>query len=184
MIVDKPEIKKSLSDMDTYDFIKNLVDTYFQENEEGGIDYTPYFFDRAFEMYFYLYCVTGIQFERFKDESGAEVLEDILTAAHNCPEVYDLYKKYSDGKLMSCPILVSQLDKVKEQVKDIVEYQKQILIHKKDGFDKVLNILNAISPIMNQLKTIDLSKIDWKVIEEIFLAALLKDSVKNEFNGE
>ena len=35
--------------------------------------------------------------------------------------------------------------------------------------------MDAASPILEVIKNLDLSKIDWKVIEEIFLAAILKD---------
>ena len=56
-----------------------------------------------------------------------------------------------------------------------MEYKKQVLIHKDNTFDGLLKLLDAASPILEVIKNLDLSKIDWKVIEEIFLAAILKD---------
>ena len=126
-------------------------------------------------MYFYIYCVDGIQFEKVKAEDGEEVLEDIWSAINGHPEVLELFRKYKGGKLVSCPVLVSQLDEINEQVKDIVEYKKQVLIHKGDTFGELLKVLDAASPILEVFEKLDLSKVDWKVIEEIFLAALLKD---------
>lgn len=175
MIVTNPEVKKSISDASRIEFIKDLVESYFMENEKGEVEYVPYYSDRAFQMYFYIYCVDGIQFEKVKAEDDEEVLEDIWSAIHGHPEVLELFRKYKDGKLVSCPVLVSQLDEIKEQVKDIVEYKKQVLIHKGDTFGELLKVLDAASPILEVFEKLDLSKVDWKVIEEIFLAALLKD---------
>lgn len=175
MIVTNPAVKKSLSDASRIEFINDMVESYFMENEKGEVEYVPYYSDRAFQMYFYVYCVDGIQFEKVKAEDGGEVLENIWGAINSHSEVLDLFRKYTEGKLVSCPILVSQLEEIKEQVKDIVEYKKQVLIHKDNTFDGLLKVLDAASPILEVIKNLDLSKIDWKVIEEIFLAAILKD---------
>ena len=56
-----------------------------------------------------------------------------------------------------------------------MEYKKQVLIHRIIRLIGLLKVLDAASPILEVIKNLDLSKIDWKVIEEIFLAAILKD---------
>ena len=52
MIVTKPEIKKSLSESERINFIQDLADSYFLENQDGDVEYVPYLTDRAFEICF------------------------------------------------------------------------------------------------------------------------------------
>ena len=174
MIVTKPEIKKSLSESERINFIQDLADSYFLENQDGDVEYVPYLTDRAFEICFYLYCVNGIEFEYVQDENGNEKLEDILGAVSKHLDVKGIYNKYISNTYKSCPILIEQLDEIKEQVKDIVDFRKQMLIHQDRTLDKIVKIVEALSPVLDMLKEVDFSKIDWKVVEEIFLASLLR----------
>ena len=174
MIVTKSEIKKSLSESERINFIQDLADSYFLENQDGDVEYVPYLTDRAFEICFYLYCVNGIEFEYVQDENGNEKLEDILGAVSKHLDVKGIYNKYISNTYKSCPILIEQLYEIKEQVKDIVDFRKQMLIHQDRTLDKIVKIVEALSPVLDMLKEVDFSKIDWKVVEEIFLASLLR----------
>lgn len=183
MIVDHPRIKSCLSEGEKIEFIKDLADSYFLEQSDGAVEYVPYYSDRAFEIFFYLYCIDGIQFET---KGGSEDLEDIMGAVSKHPDIKELYTKFISGGIRSCPILLSQIDDIKEQVKDIVEFKKQIIIHRENSLDKILQIIRDISPIAESLKNVDFSQIDWKVVEEIFLASLLRngnsfESVEKKF---
>ena len=55
--------------------------------------------------------------KKLKLKMAEKFLENIWGAINSHSEVLDLFRKYTEGKLVSCPILVSQLEEIKEQVK-------------------------------------------------------------------
>lgn len=171
MIKNNPRIKNSISLLDRVLMTKEIVDCYFTPNTITGEKlYTPYYSDIAFITSFYTHCVEGIEFgfkldendEVILDEFDNPVEEDVYDTVIADKEVFALFEEYKDvikytEKMMTCKFaeLVEQLDQVIMDVNDIVEFEKQKLIHcKKDSLAELVDVLSE------KVKQIDISKFD------------------------
>lgn len=171
-----PEMKQMLTQMEKVEFIKSLANGYFSENDHGVIEYTPYLFDLNFKLLFYLYCVTGLEFDTKVNADGElEVAENVLAAVESDPEVEAFYSDYRTGKYKNLPI-TGQLKAIISCAKDMVEYKKAAIMNQRN--DELGNLVSSLSAIANMLRRIDLSKIDGKILSQVLLTALLKSGMK------
>ena len=170
-----PEMKQMLTQMEKVEFIKALADGYFTENDHGVIEYTPYLFDLNFKLLFYLYCVTGLEFDTKENADGElEVAENVLAAVESDPEVEAFYSDYRTGKYKNLPI-TGQLKAIISCAKDMVEYKKAAIMNHRN--DELGNLVSSLSAIADMLRRIDLSKIDGKILSQVLLTALLKSGM-------
>lgn len=171
-----PEMKQMLTQMEKVEFIKALANGYFSENDHGVIEYTPYLFDLNFKLLFYLYCVTGLEFDTKENADGElEVAENVLAAVESDPEVEAFYSDYRTGKYKNLPI-TGQLKAIISCAKDMVEYKKAAIMNQRN--DELGNLVSSLSAIADMLRRIDLSKIDGKILSQVLLTALLKSGMK------
>ena len=171
-----PEMKQMLTQMEKVEFIKALANGYFSENDHGVIEYTPYLFDLNFKLLFYLYCVTGLEFDTKENADGElEVAENVLAAVESDPEVETFYSDYRTGKYKNLPI-TGQLKAIISCAKDMVEYKKAAIMNQRN--DELGNLVSSLSAIADMLRRIDLSKIDGKILSQVLLTALLKSGMK------
>ena len=170
-----PEMKQMLTQMEKVEFIKALANGYFSENDHGVIEYTPYLFDLNFKLLFYLYCVTGLEFDTKENADGElEVAENVLAAVESDPEVEAFYSDYRTGKYKNLPI-TGQLKAIISCAKDMVEYKKAAIMNHRN--DELGNWVSSLSAIADMLRRIDLSKIDGKILSQVLLTALLKSGM-------
>lgn len=170
-----PEMKQMLTQMEKVEFIKALANGYFSENDHGVIEYTPYLFDLNFKLLFYLYCVTGLEFDTKENADGElEVAENVLAAVESDPEVEAFYSDYRTGKYKNLPI-TGQLKAIISCAKDMVEYKKAAIMNHRN--DELGNLVSSLSAIADMLRRIDLSKIDGKILSQVLLTALLKSGM-------
>lgn len=166
-----PKIKDSISLIDRITMTKEIADCYFRIDENTGEKlYVPYYADIAFINAFYLYCVDNIEFGYKKDKKGKILLdefnnpipENIYDAVTSDQDVYSLVQEYKDTsrnpeKLLTSPYkrLAEQLFQVINDVNDIVDFEKQKLIHyKKDSLSELVDTLT------DKAKAIDISRLD------------------------
>lgn len=131
MVKNNVQVKEKLSVTDKINMTKGLVAGYFIDGE-----YTPYYSEINDIVAFFTYCVDGIEFS--EDESiYASVVEDKeLMAMYTGSGIPDL-RPYK---------LREQLDEIYTIVKDMVEFEKQRIIHSSTPIDeKVLEILEKES---------------------------------------
>lgn len=171
MIKNNVTIKDKLTENEAINFTKDYADAFFNENEIGEIEYTPYLKDLQFKMLFYLYCVDGLEFEYSTDESGNSIMENIIDAVDNDEEVSDLFTRYLKGAYKGS-ILSYQLGRIKKDALDMVEFKKQSIIHYHE--DAFSNLLNTIAL---KISEIDLSNIDMQSITDYIMNAYLKSDV-------
>lgn len=134
MVKENVKIKSSLPIIDKINMIKYLVSGYFINGE-----YTPYFKEINDIVAFFKYCVEGLEFESKEDENGNEVPESIYEVVINDEELMELWER-------RYYVLKSQLETIYTDVLDMVEFEKQRLIHSSTSIDdKVLEILQKES---------------------------------------
>jgi Ser-tRNA(Ala) deacylase AlaX len=144
MIKNSVELKKELSLSDKILIINMMVDGYFTENEvTGEIDYTPYFKEYSTIGAFALYALNGLVIE--EDE------KDFVDKIKSDPELLALYYRWSsDSSDTFCDI--------EYNVKDIVDFKKQVIISKS----------NTVSKLTEELlqKQLEVQQLQAEVLEQ------------------
>lgn len=134
MIKNRPAIKKELSIEDKINMTKYLVSGYFISDE-----YTPYYRGINEIIAFFTYCVSGIEFETQKDTDGKPVKESVYLAVTGDNELMELWRKRNTN---CSATLKSQLNEIYNDVSDIIDFEKQKLVHSSTSVDKkVMKIL-------------------------------------------
>lgn len=132
MIKKDAKIKEALSLSDRIAITNIVANNHFSENEiTGEVEYVPYFKELAFINSFAEYVLDGVQFDE-EDNVYEKIIGD--------GEIYDLYWSWTMTKDHSL---------ISTDVKDIVEFKKQQLIHnKKSSLD---NLLNTITDVVKKM---------------------------------
>lgn len=125
----------------------HLVDSYFIEDDDGSLIYTPYMIDSALTTIFFLYCVEGVEFDE-----GEKVYESICADE----ELVELYTTTLSDNLdldSSNNKIAKTIHSIMNDVIDMVEFKKQQIIHKNSTLNnKLLEILE----VQKQLETLKL----------------------------
>lgn len=136
----KTDIKvKDFITMEERAIITNhLVDSYFIENDDGSLTYTPYMIDPALTTIFFLYCVEGIEFD---------VDEKVYESVCADEELVELYTSTLSGNLdgnSSNSKIVKTIHSIMNDVIDMVEFKKAQIVHSNSIINnKILEILEA-----------------------------------------
>lgn len=136
----KTDIKvKDFITMEERAIITNhLVDSYFIENDDGSLTYTPYMIDPALTTIFFLYCVEGIEFD---------VDEKVYESVCANEELVELYTSTLSGNLdgnSSNSKIVKTIHSIMNDVIDMVEFKKAQIVHSNSIINnKILEILEA-----------------------------------------
>lgn len=136
----KTDIKvKDFITMEERAIITNhLVDSYFIENDDGSLTYTPYMIDPALTTIFFLYCVEGIEFD---------VDEKVYESVCADEELVELYTSTLSGNLdgnSSNSKIVKTIHSIMNDVIDMVEFKKAQIVHSNFIINnKILEILEA-----------------------------------------
>jgi len=144
MIKENVRVKERLSDVDRINIIKYLVAGNFTTDENGNTLYTPYFKKINDITAFFLYAVEGLTFEPNIDNS---VYESII-GDNDLYEIYDFARER-----------LFQYSEIDEMVKDMVEFEKQKIIHSYSKKDSLSELLDAIT---EKVKGFDLGSINIK----------------------
>ena len=166
-----PAIKDHLDTMDIIDFTKDLADAVFEVQDDGSVSYVPYMYDLNFKLLFYLYCVEGLEFET--DESGKT--ENILIAVENDDEVNRLFSDYMNGKYKMLPIW-RQISTIRKNASDMADFRKHMMY--KDRGDEVGKLISSLAAIGEMISSIDFSRIDNRVMTQIFMTSFIKAGIK------
>ena len=111
-------IKKALNMSDIIEMTNELVNGYFSIID-GVQYYTPYFKDITYFKSFIKNAVNGIEFEEG---------EDIDTAILSDGELRELFEDWSTSTFSKNDTLHQQINDILENVKDMVEFRKQLMI--------------------------------------------------------
>lgn len=133
---DNVRIKDNISIIDEITAIKSIVDYYFTDGE-----YTPYYADMA--------KMTVIA-ENFLDGVEFEAADYVYECVMQNEDLYKCVNKFLipsvskvDAKYLSC------MERIMKQVEDIVEFEKQKMIHNSDAFAVVGNMCLAVKDIFD-----------------------------------
>ena len=146
MIKNDVQIKERLNIVDKINYINFLVSGYFDIDKYGNKKYTPYFREINDVIAFFTYCVTGLEFENVFDENGNKKMESIYKAVTSDEELMNLYSvvftPYGSGGYYEN--LQEQLQEINETVMDIVEFEKQKIIHgerERNSFAELMDVI-------------------------------------------
>lgn len=119
MIKTNPRIKevKEVTFDEKATMIDMMVSSYFQENEDGGIEYTPYLEIVGQVIAVFTFLIDGVEFDK------EEVIFDVVNMDH---ELSTLFKECFNPNTEVGAFFSSILD----YVQDIVDYKKQELLAK------------------------------------------------------
>lgn len=111
-------VKRALTMSDIIEMTNEIVNGYFSIIE--GIQYyTPYFKDITYFKSFIKNAVSGIEFEEDED-IDASILSD--------GELRELFEDWSTSTFSKNDTLHQQINDILENVKDMVEFRKQLMI--------------------------------------------------------
>lgn len=171
MIKNNVQLKETLSVMDKINYINFLVDGYFDVDDDGDINYTPYFREINDISAFFSYCVTGLEFETITDRNGNKTLESVYQTVIKDKELMNLYS-LAFASYIQNPLKI-QLEEINSIVMDIVEFEKQKIIHaKRDSLAELVDL------IAEKLETTNLEEVIGKLQK---LADITTQDVVNEY---
>lgn len=107
-----PKIKENITMQDKINVIEYIASSYFTENEEGLIEYTPYYIGLAQFIAAANFFMEGLEFDE-----GEDIYESVIADDDELKDIIYGSYKYYDENLLS-------------QIRDIVDYRKQINIAK------------------------------------------------------
>lgn len=176
MIKENVKIKNSLSMSDRILMPQELLEGHFQTDENGNIQYTPYYADMMLINSFFLHCVEGLTFEIKQDENGhnevAENIYETVTADEELMHLYDEFFEVDKDSIKNCPYkdTIVQMYGILADVDKMVDFRKELLIHQQED---TLNVL--LRTLNEKLSAVDVSKLDVKDALE-YLKGLNKDT--------
>jgi hypothetical protein len=116
----------------------HLVDSYFTENDDGSLTYTPYMIDSALTTIFFLYCVEGVKFGENEKVYESVCADEELVELYTTTLSTNLKKDSSSNKM------IETINSIMNDVIDMVEFKKQQIIHNNPVFNnKMLEILEV-----------------------------------------
>lgn len=135
---DNVRVKSDITIVDEITAIESMVSYYFTDNE-----YTPYYADMAKVTVIAENFLDGVEFES-EDYVYQLVIEN--------DDIYECVKKFLEipssqtKEDVDCYV---RMEKIMKQVKDIVEFKKQKLIHNSDAFAIVGDMCLAVKDILD-----------------------------------
>ena len=133
---DNVRIKDNISIIDEITAIKSIVDYYFTDGE-----YTPYYADMAKVTVIAENFLDGVEFEAADYVYGCVMQNEDLYKCVNKFLIPSVSKV--DAKYLSC------MERIMKQVEDIVEFEKQKMIHNSDAFSVVGDMCLAVKDIID-----------------------------------
>lgn len=135
---DKVKIKDTLSIVDEISAINSIANYYFTDGE-----YTPYYSELAKITSIAQYFLDGIEFEP-EDYIYQLVMEN--------DDIYKCVKKFIQPSAnKSDTVYYSKMENIMKQVEDIVEFEKQKLIHGSDTIKAIGDLCDSITTILNNI---------------------------------
>lgn len=135
-------IKENISFVDKVNVIKEIVVSYFVAG-----NYTPYYRERATVIAIVNNFIEGIEFED-KEEVYNSVCEDI--------EIMEIVEKFKTTHHMSM---------INKNVDDIVEFEKQRIIHGSSDLETIAEFCKMISNVLSNFSNLRLDLITPEAIE-------------------
>lgn len=125
----------------------HLVDSYFMENADGSLTYTPYMIDPALTTIFFLYCVEGIKFDDDEKVYDSVCTDEDLVKLYTTTLSDNVDTNTPNGKM------AKTIHSIMNDVIDMVEFKKQQIIHNNLVLNnKMLEILE----VQKELETVKL----------------------------
>lgn len=162
---DNVRIKKNITLMDRVNAIEGIVSACFT----GG-KYTPYYRDMAETLAIIICFIDGLEFEEN---------EAIYTSAISDPEVRNLIDLFKQPRME----VYENLEYVREYVDDILEFEKQRLIHSHADTDKIVEACNVIIDSLDNFSKLNveqMSKEDMNVAMNVMKQLSEKNFTKED----
>lgn len=137
---DNVRVKSDITIVDEITAIKSMVSYYFTNGE-----YTPYYADMAKVTVVAENFLVGIKFEP-DDYVYQLVMEN--------DDIYECVKKFleipssQDKEDVNCYVL---MERIMKQVKDIVEFEKQKIIHGSDTIKAIGDLCDSVTIVLNNI---------------------------------
>lgn len=137
---DNVRLKNNITIVDEISAIEGMVSYYFTDGE-----YTPYYEDMAQVTVVAENFLDGVEFEP-EDYVYQLVMEndDIYACVKKFLEIPSSQTKEDVG----CYV---RMEKIMKQVKDIVEFKKQKLIHGSDTIKAIGDLCNSVTTVLNNI---------------------------------
>lgn len=148
---------------------KHLADSYFTENDDGTLTYTPYMIDPALTTIFFLYFVEGIEFENGEKVYDSVCADDELVKLYTTTLSDNLDENNFNSKMVKTII-----HSIMNDVIDMVEFKKQQIIHN----NSILN--NKILEILETQKRLETLKLEIAENENKILLQQIKQNKYGE----
>ena len=139
---DNVRIKENISFVDKVNVIKEIVASYFVAG-----NYTPYYRERATVIAIVNNFIEGIEFET-EEEVYDSVCEDI--------EIMEIVEKFKTTHHMCM---------INKNVDDIVEFEKQRIIHGSSDLETIAEFCKMISNVLSNFSNLRLDLITPEAIE-------------------
>lgn len=139
---DNVRIKENISFVDKVNVIKEIVASYFVAG-----NYTPYYRERATVIAIVNNFIEGIEFET-EEEVYDSVCEDI--------EIMEIVEKFKTTHHMCM---------INKNVDDIVEFEKQRIIHDSSDLETIAEFCKMISNVLSNFSNLRLDLITPEAIE-------------------
>lgn len=157
MVKNNPKIKDNITMQDKINAIEYIASSYFTENDEGVMEYTPYYLGLAQFIAAANFFMEGLEFDE-----GEDIYESVIADDELKDIIYDSYKNYDESLLL--------------HVKDVVDYRKQINIAKTQSENTALITYKLV-----ELMDLDAEKKQLEIDNNQKLAAVL--DAQNEVNA-
>ena len=132
------KIKSSITIVDEISTIQSIVEYYFTDGE-----YTPYYADMA--------KITAVA-QNFLDGIEFDPEDYIYQLVMENDDIYKCVKKFIQPSAnKSDTVYYSKMENIMKQVEDIVEFEKQKLIHGSDTIKAIGDLCDSITTILNNI---------------------------------
>ena len=168
MIKDNVRIKKNITIVDDIAVIESIASSYFINGK-----YTPYYADIAKVIAIAKNFLDGVEFDNEDNVYDLVITND---------DIYKLVKKFLVSSMNKSDVhYYEKMESIMDQVKDIVEHEKQKQIHNTDALTVVGNlcelILDIVSDISNMTKSITPENVE---IVQKFMEGLQNKDITEE----
>ena len=154
MIKENVRIKSNITDIDDMNVVTTIVPYYFDDKE-----YTPYYSNIGKVTAIALYYLEGISFETDDYIYG-------LVMDPDNEDVFRLVKKFLFPSVNKSDAMYFQrMEMVMEQVDDIVEFNKQKIIHNTDAFSIVGEMCEVIVDALSNFANLNINALTPENIE-------------------
>lgn len=160
-------IKEYITETDKIFATETIASSYFNGNR-----YTPYYGDVAEIVAIAKYFIEGLEFEENENIYDSVIKDSI---------VMNLIEKFDIKTTIYCSIM----DEVRTYVSDIVEFEKQKLIHNSEDMSKIVRACNVIIDSFENFSKLDITsmnKEDLNTMMNVIKKLAEKDFSKEDFS--